>query len=428
MPSPHRRRFLRACAAAVGLGTAGCLGSEVPAETTTGTEARTETGTETTARTQPTQPDPPVVWRQTVGSEITTPPTSTGDRLYVGTKSGSLESLNTTDGSKQWSYDADTELRGSPAHVGETVFVIVGKNDLFENHGVVALNAETGTVEWTFSPEAWWLEILGVTEDVLYVGTEDDAIEEAGQTLYALSVADGAERWSGEIGDPSGGLLTAETIYVPTYGRLYAYDTATGEQRWTAAVEDYSYQTIAATDETVCFVADEGDTRGKLIALDSETGEETWSRDDWVATSTTLHGDTLYVGGQHIAAFDPESGEKQWQAAESGFVPRVPVQDDVLFAGGGTVRAFDTEGGTLSWTWTPNEGVEGVVPSVTIGDSLYVDSWGRDDPRNRFKFALDVSAGEKQWAFEDGSQLTDLSADSNHVYVGSAKGTVYSLQ
>jgi outer membrane protein assembly factor BamB len=429
MPSPHRRRFLRGCAGTVGLGTTGCLGSDAPAETpATETETQTETDTKTTTRTQPTQPEPPIVWQQTLGSEITAPPTSTGENLYVGTKFGSIESLDATDGRKQWSYDADTKLRSSPVHVGEIVFVVIGKNDLFENHGIVALDAESGTVRWTFSPEAWWLEILGVTDDVLYVGTEDDAIEDTGQTLYALSVADGAEQWAGEIGDPSGGLLAAETIYVPTYGRLYAYDTGTGEQRWTAAVGDYSYQTIAATDETVCFVADEGDTRGTLIALDSETGEEKWRHDDWITTSTTLYNGTLYVGGQHIAAFDPESGERQWQADESGFVPRVPVQDDVLFAGGGSVRAFDTKGGDFDWTWTPKEGVEGVVPSATVGDSLYVDSWGRDNPRNRFKFALDVGLGEQQWMFKDGTQLTDLSVDDNQAYVGSAKGAVYSLQ
>ncbi|KTG29764.1 outer membrane protein assembly factor BamB family protein [Haloferax profundi] len=428
MPSHRRRQFLRACVATVGLGTAGCLGSGGPAGTTTKAETQTEMSTKTTTSTQAKQPDPPVVWQRTLGSEITTAPTSTGGSLYVGTKSGTIESLSADDGSQQWSFDADTELRSSPVHVGETVFVVVGKSDLFENQGVVALDAETGTVQWTFNPEAWWLEILGVTENVLYVGTEDDAIEDEGQTLYALSVADGSEQWSGEIGDPSGGHLITETMYVPTYGRLYAYDTVTGKQRWTAEVEDYSYRTIAATDETVCFVADEGDVRGKLVALDSETGEEKWSHDEWITTSTTLNDGTLYVGGEHIAAFDPESGKQQWQADESGFVPRVPVQDGVLFAGGSTVRAFDTEGGGLNWTWTPKESVEGVIPSATVADSLYIDSWGRDDPRNRFKFSLDVTTSEQQWAFEDGTQLTDLSVDENQAYVGSAKGAVYSLQ
>ncbi|WP_157837722.1 PQQ-binding-like beta-propeller repeat protein [Haloferax sp. ATB1] len=64
---------------------------------------------------------------------------------------------------------------------------------IVREHGLVVLDAETGAVEWTFSPEAWLLGILGVTEDVLYVRTEDDAIADAGQTLYALSAADGAE-------------------------------------------------------------------------------------------------------------------------------------------------------------------------------------------------------------------------------------------
>ncbi|WP_394324766.1 PQQ-binding-like beta-propeller repeat protein [Haloferax sp. ATB1] len=73
----------------------------MPAETTTDAETQTETGTETTTRAQTTQPDPPVVWQQTLGSAIATPPTSTGEHLYVGTKYGSIASLNTTNGSQQ---------------------------------------------------------------------------------------------------------------------------------------------------------------------------------------------------------------------------------------------------------------------------------------------------------------------------------------
>lgn len=166
MPPCPRRRYLRGCAVTLGLATAGCVGSNETATTTpTGTETPTETQTRTTNRTQAGQTEPPVVWQRSLGAAISTSPTGTGDSLHVGTKSGTVESLAVADGSRQWSYDANTGIRAPPVHVGDTVFVVAGKMELFANHVVVALNAETGTERWTFSPEEWWLEIIAITED-----------------------------------------------------------------------------------------------------------------------------------------------------------------------------------------------------------------------------------------------------------------------
>lgn len=426
-PCP-RRRFLRGCTATLGLTIAGCLDSNGITNIPPGTETQTKTQTDTTDRTQTIQTEPPVVWQRTLGSAITTPPISTGSTLYVGTESGTVESVAAATGSRWWSYDADTIITASPVLIDDTVFVVAGENELFANHGVVALDAKTGTEQWTFTPEEWWLEILDVTEDLLYVGTADDAIGKGGQTLYALSVTDGSVQWSSPIGDPSGGILVNEMIYVPTYGRLYAYNAKTGEQQWTRDVEDYSHRTIAAIGGTVCYVTDEGDTRGKLVALESETGETRWSHDKWMATSTTLHEATLYVGGEHVAAFDLASGEQHWQAEQSGFVPQVPVQDGVLYAGGDTVRAYDSGDGTVGWTWTPKVDVEGLTPAAVVEDSVYVDSWRRDEPRRRFKFGLDATAGEHRWVFENGTEFTNLSYDKTQAYVGAGNGVVYALR
>lgn len=429
MPTSPRRRYLRGCAAALGLALAGCLDRNTDPKTTpTNTEPPTTTrptAAETTEETP--EPEPPVVWKRSMDGEITAGPEGASESVYVGTGSGTVASFRAADGGEQWSYDADARIQAWPVRVGDTVFVVAGEDELFANHVVVALNADTGAERWTFAPEEWWLEVLGAAGNLLYVATADDAIESDGQTLYALSLDDGTVRWSGEIGDPSAGLVTDEAVYVPTYGRLYAYDAATGEQWWTRALRGYSYRTVAATDGTVCYVASEGDTRGELFALDAATGETKWSHDEWFATSTTLHEGTLYVGGEHVAAFDPASGDRRWQADESGFVSRVPVRDGTLYAGGDAVRAYDTEDGTLGWTWTPEEAVEGLQTAAVGADSIYVDSWSDADPRNQYKFALSL-AGKKQWAFKDETDLTDLSSDGERAYVGGENGDVYALK
>lgn len=318
-------------------------------------------------------------------------------------------------------------ISSQPRRVGNTVFVVSGKEGLYEDHIVVALDAETGAKQWTFSPGEWWLELLGATEEMVYVGTNTDAPSKQGRTLYALAVSDGSVQWTGDVGDQYDAVVSTGTIYVASHGRLYAYDAETGTQRWTHDVSDYHAQTMVATDGAVCYAANVDETYGTVVALDSDTGESLWSYGEGTITSTTLHDGTLYVGGSRIAALDPATGEQQWQADASGYVQDTPVLDGVLYAGGDAVRSYDSATGDHGWMWESDANVEGVALATTVSDTLYVDSWSNSDPRNRFKFALDATAGTKQWQFDAGSGLTDLSADETRAYVAAENGTVYGL-
>ena len=427
MPS-SRRRYLCGCVATLGLATAGCLGSNRSPETTpTESEATTESEAGTATHTQNGETEPFVAWRQSLGSAITAPPISTGNRLYVGTESGTVKSLATADGSQQWLYDASDPIRSQLRCVENTVFVVSGKEGLYEDHVVVALDTETGSKQWTFSPGEWWLELLGATEDMVYVGTNTDAPSKQGRTLYALAVSDGSVQWSGEVGDQYEGVVRNGTIYVASYGRFYAYDARTGEQRWVTDVSDYHSQTMVATDDTLCYAADVDETHGTLIGVAADTGETVWRHDEGSVTSTTLHDGTLYVGGTHVAALDPASGEQQWQAEQSGYVQQAPVQNGVLYAGGDKIRSYDSHNGEQNWTWEPDVDVEGVVPAAVVSDTLYVDSWTSDDPRNRFKFAVDTTAGTKRWAFDVERDLADLSFGERQAYVAT-DDTIYALE
>nr|WP_232794551.1 PQQ-binding-like beta-propeller repeat protein [Haloarcula taiwanensis] len=298
---------------------------------------------------------------------------------------------------------------------------------MYEDHSVVALDPETGAKQWTFSPGEWWLELLDVTEDTVYVGTNTDAPSKQGRTLYALAVSDGSVQWSGETGDQYEGAVRNGAIYVASYGRFYAYDAETGEQRWTSDVSDYYSQTMVATDDTLCYAGDVDETHGTLIGVAADTGATRWTHDDGFVTSTTLHDGTLYVGGTHVAALDPTTGEQQWQADQSGYVQRAPVQDGTLYAGGDVVRGHDSSTGELDWSWEPDVNVEGLMPAAAVSDTLYVNSWTDGDPRNRFKFAVEATAGTKRWTFDAERDLTDLSVDEHRAYVA-ADDTVYVLE
>lgn len=366
-------------------------------------------------------------WRWALGSAVTHPPAARGGTAFAGTESGTVHAVSVDDGRERWSADVGRTVQARPVVADGAVFVVSGGSEIGASHEVRALEAESGRERWRFVPESKWLDPLGARDGTLYVGTTDDAVSGEGETLYALATDPGTRRWSAEIGDPMGGVVTDDVVYVPSYGRLYAYDATDGTLRWTRETTDYSYRTLAVTDGRVVFVAEVEGSRGGIVALDTATGERAWSFDGWLATSTTLADGVLYAGGEHVAAFDPVTGERRWQADEAGFVPRVPVQGGVLYAGGDGVRAHAVEDGTVRWSWTPDPAVQGATPAGLVEDALLVDSYGDGEPRNRYKFAVDVDTGEGRWAFDGGTELTPLAPGRGYGFVGGADGSLYAL-
>nr|WP_232794534.1 PQQ-binding-like beta-propeller repeat protein [Haloarcula taiwanensis] len=129
MPS-SRRRYLRGCVATLGLASAGCLGSNGYIETSPiGTETTPESGAGTPAHKRSGETEPFVAWQQSLDAEITAPPVSTGERLYVGTASGTVAALATADGSQQWSYDASDPVSHSRDASGTPSSSYAGKKD-----------------------------------------------------------------------------------------------------------------------------------------------------------------------------------------------------------------------------------------------------------------------------------------------------------
>ena len=434
-----RRRFLRRSGAALALGLAGCLGTDRPATEPPEATGSPSSGTGTPASptgspsgtgtdTPPSEEGGPVAWRRDLGSAVTHPPATRGGTAFVGTEAGTVHAVATGDGRRRWSTDVGQPVQSRPLVADGAAFVVSGTTELGSNHEVYALETDTGEERWRFAPESWWLEPVGTHEGTLYVATADDAISAEGQTLYALATEGGEERWSAEVGDASGGLVTDEAVYVPSYGRLYAYDAGDGTRRWTRELADYTHRTIVATEDRVVYAAETDGSRGELVGLDAATGERAWSFGDWFVTSTTLAGGALYAGGEHVAAFDPATGERRWQTDGSGFLPHVPVNDGTLYAGGDGVRAIAVEDGTVRWEWTPDTAVQGTIPAALTGGRLFVDSFREADPRNRYKFAMDSGTGDGRFTFDGGTELTDVTAGDGYALVGGEDGSVYALE
>ena len=430
----HLRRSLLVGAAMLG----GCLAEETPTETDAGgTREPTPTTSgpvTTTSHDTPTPTDPAtpssegLEWWVDRGAPVTATPAVADGTVYAGTEDGTVSAHASDTGETTWEYETGAPVQELTVGEGH-VLAVSGTTELSAGQELYALDAATGDERWTFSPTGWWLDPLAVHEGRVYVGTEDDVVGERNETLYAVGLEAGEPAWEATTGDPREAVFDDETLYLSTTDRVDAFATDDGTERWHAATPDPTFTTLAVAGGTVVqgFDPEDADVFGLLAGFDADTGEELWRLDDWFVTSTAARDGDLYVGGERVVAVDPVDGTTEWTFEEGGFLTDTSVDDDRVYAGGDGVAALDRASGEGAWTFAPDPAQGGVQVAGRTGRTLYLDAYHDADPRNQYKFAVDAATGEQRWAFEDGTELTDLAVGDGLAVAGGENGRVYGL-
>ncbi|RMF48299.1 MAG: hypothetical protein D6755_04020 [Anaerolineae bacterium] len=90
-------------------------------------------------------------WRITPDGAITSNATIAQDTVYFTTESGSLYAVAPDDGSTRWTYQVqDAQLYGAPQVSGQSILIAPTAKD---NTLLIALDLQTGTQRWSFTPE-----------------------------------------------------------------------------------------------------------------------------------------------------------------------------------------------------------------------------------------------------------------------------------
>ncbi|MDF1543891.1 MAG: PQQ-like beta-propeller repeat protein [bacterium] len=167
------------------------------------------------------------------------------DRLIIGSTSGLLSAVDTADGKTLWSHEFPGRLTAPPVSDGEKI-----------------------------------------------IQPADDG------TLYAISIADGADIFAVELGAPLvSSAVAAEEIYLADLsGSVHAVSLQTGEKIWSALVGGPIWSPPALADGRL-FVSNGG--RG-LTALDVSDGSPLWTFDsgEIIVVSPIVVGDVVVVGTQ----------------------------------------------------------------------------------------------------------------------------------
>ena len=234
------------------------------------------------------------IWTVDVKAIPVGSPLASRDYVFVPVQ-GAISALRLSDGSEAWT--AKVELAGIPAASGD--YLIVPTKESLQ-----VLRADTGEVVWSDRTPA-------VTAAPLVAG--DHLIVSTGETVTSYALADGAKRWTREIGPIDQRSAAADDrLYVPiTDGRLAALDLATGEPVWEADPGINPTEPLVHGNRIYV-----GTAAKRFVCLLRATGREDWAprvaatvigraATDGVRVYFTALDNMLY-------ALDAQTGNRRW--------------------------------------------------------------------------------------------------------------------
>ncbi len=274
----------------------------------------------------------------------------------------------------QWVWQARSleKFEATPLVVDGILYTVQAPND------IVALDAATGRIFWTFayepSPDARTccgrvnrgVAILG---DTLFMGTIDAhmlAIDaRSGQLIWKTKVAEAAERYSITMVP----LVVGDKVMIGTAGGdmgirgfVAAYDVKTGDEVW----------------------------RFHTIPAPGEFGNDTWSGDSWMTGGAAVWNAGAYDPETNLVFFGTGNPAPDWDG-------RSRLGDNLY---SNCVIALDADTGELKWYYqfTPHDELDYDATQVPVladidwrGEPRKVMLWAN---RNGLMYVLDRVTGE----------------------------------
>lgn len=272
-----------------------------------------------------------LIWENSIGAMPTGTPLLTDLAVYVGATDGAIHAIARFDGEVMWSARVGAAVVETPAVSGGRLFVGTDQD------AIHAFDEETGENLWVYRRDTGaTLRIRGgsgvsVSDGRVYAGFSDGAV-------VALAPRDGRILWEAPLGAGS--------------VDKFPDSDATPVQRG---------------DTLFVTVFNEG-----VFALDAATGRERWRADARGASSLTLDGDLLLVGGGGAWAFRPDTGTQVWRVdLRRGWTSQPVVAGElVLLAGAPGLLFVERGSGRPLRVFQP--GSEFSAPPSVRGRNAYV--------------------------------------------------------
>lgn len=304
--------------------------------------------------------------------------------------------------------------------------------------------------------------VVDAASDTVYVGVADGYLSSSSSAdtppgaLFALNRADGSERWRNFTDTP----VLEQPVVHDGRAHVVAGNTSGddgvstqvvafgegGDQQWATAPKEAVLDIVAANDGSL-FVGSSDDPlepSGETLFAVSGDGTVAWEQEAGDATSAQVRdGQLLYdAGGQALAAYDPQTGDRLWQA--SGEPLGNPTADIVTADGrcflkheeqtenGYPLIAHSTGDGTERWRYvaesTSGDQFRPTGVGVAGAEATGVDSGlivGTE--HGGTVFGLSPEDGSEQWSFTAEYELLRGPVVDEQVYVADSVGILYAL-
>jgi eukaryotic-like serine/threonine-protein kinase len=229
-------------------------------------------------------------WKKDFG-DVEVSPLLMKERLYFGNTEGQFFCVEPLRGDLVWKYEIPENklhngFRSSPAGVGTTV-VIGG-----ENGTVYALDAEKGTVRWSYKTGSYIAGTPSIADSLVFVGT-------LAGTMYGLELDSGRVRWRFDSGAPIyGNAAVAEgsVFFGNLAGNLIALRAGSGERLWQNTLESPINSGPAVTRGYLYI----GTLKKFLFAVRTSDGSIAWKEE----LSGRIKTSPAAVDGQLLVATD----------------------------------------------------------------------------------------------------------------------------
>jgi outer membrane protein assembly factor BamB/sugar lactone lactonase YvrE len=318
-----------------------------------------------------------VAFSQTLPGQIVTSPAIADGVAYVGAVDGRFRAFDLSRAVETWSADINVAW-SSPSIAGD--LVIVGTED----RELAALDRKSGHVAWRLPLDAYAAGSPAVVGDRLYVATSSNssragAVPGVGKVM-AFDATTRRLAWQEDLPGPSTRSIAVDgsILVVPTdVGVAVAFDAATGRELWRFPTPPFTDTPVIAGGVVFLAGLDPEGTRGALWAVDLASGGKIWqhtrpSHQTMVAPAVDPATRIAYVGtlDGDVIALRAEDGSEVWTQHLGAEIGASPTKaGDVLYvATSGGIAALDAATGQVIGALP----IDGIPSSPAVADGFLV--------------------------------------------------------
>ncbi|MGK5093750.1 PQQ-binding-like beta-propeller repeat protein [Deltaproteobacteria bacterium TL4] len=267
-----------------------------------------------------------ILWKFKVGAIIWSSPAVANGIVYFGGGNNQFYALDGKTGKMKWVYKSNRWFGTAPAIYKGIVYF--GGGDKF----FYALDALSGKLIWKFDMGYFSKVSPAIANNTVFLGVGNGFKG----SIYSLNADTGSLNWSfePEKGVPRTAIVYSDKRLFVIAGPLYAIDTETGKVKWMEGMwglVDYS----PTLYQNLIFLG--GGMRG-VSARDIASAERKFKlkaeKSTWM--STAVAGNHVYFGNedQHVYAYDLTNKHLIWKHRMGGRIASDPsIYNGILYVG-----------------------------------------------------------------------------------------------